>query len=116
AGAVPLAYDVPYRARWDWRVSLYAWPKGISAGLYLVALVLVGLGAIAPSGPLWRWAVPLGALGCLVLTCLLLLSDLEHPGRFYLLFTRPQARSWLVRGAFILAGYGLLLALHLALA
>ena len=38
--------------------------------------------------------------------------DLEHPERFYLIFTRPQWRSWLVKGAFIIAGYTLVLALH----
>ena len=31
-----------------------------------------------------------------------------------MIFTRPQWRSWLVRGAFIIAGYGAVLALHLA--
>ena len=36
----------------------------------------------------------------------LLIADLEHPARFYLIFTRPQWRSWLVRGAFLIAGYG----------
>jgi Ni/Fe-hydrogenase subunit HybB-like protein len=29
-----------------------------------------------------------------------------------MIFTRPQWRSWLVKGAFIIAGYSLLLALH----
>ncbi len=38
--------------------------------------------------------------------------DLEHPERFYLIFTRPQWRSWLAKGAFIIAGYSLVLALH----
>jgi Ni/Fe-hydrogenase subunit HybB-like protein len=41
-----------------------------------------------------------------------LLWDLEHPERFYLIFTRPQWRSWLVKGAFIIAGYTLVLLLH----
>src|SRR4029079_4398954 len=42
----------------------------------------------------------------------LLIWDLEHPERFYLIFTRPQWKSWLVKGAFIIAGYTLVLALH----
>jgi len=42
----------------------------------------------------------------------LLIGDLEHPKRFYLIFTRPQWRSWLVRGAFIIGGYSLFLGLH----
>lgn len=42
--------------------------------------------------------------------------DLEQPGRFFYIFTRPQWRSWLVKGAFLLAGYGAVLVLHLVLA
>ena len=42
-----------------------------------------------------------------------LIADLKHPLRFYLIFTRPQWRSWLVRGAFIIGGYGGILALYL---
>ena len=37
---------------------------------------------------------------------------IEHPERFHLIFTRPQWRSWLVKGAFIIAAYTLVLALH----
>ena len=48
----------------------------------------------------------------LAITGGLLLWDLEHPERFYMIFTRPQWRSWLVKGAFIIAGYSLVLALH----
>ena len=33
-----LAYDVPHRMPWDWRLSLYTWTKGIAAGAYLRAL------------------------------------------------------------------------------
>ena len=36
AAAAVLAYDVPHRAPWDWRVSLYTWTKGIAAGAWLV--------------------------------------------------------------------------------
>jgi len=42
----------------------------------------------------------------------LLIADLKHPERFYLIFTRPQWRSWLVRGAFIIGAYSAVLAAH----
>jgi hypothetical protein len=38
--AAVLAYDVPHRAPWDWRVSLYTWTKSMAAGAYLVALAI----------------------------------------------------------------------------
>jgi formate-dependent nitrite reductase membrane component NrfD len=48
------------------------------------------------------------------LTGALLIWDLEHPTRFHYLLLRPQWRSWLVRGGFIITGYGAVLAAHLA--
>jgi len=112
--AAVLAYDVPHKAPWDWRVSLYTLTKGISVGVYLVAGLLSLGGWIHPSGFLWRMAAPLVALVFLGITGVLLLADLEHPERFYFIFTRPQWRSWLVRGAFIITGYGGILVAHLA--
>jgi len=107
-----LSYDIPHQAPWDWRVSLYTWTKGISSGSWLVAAVLVSLGEIPPTGPLWVWFVPSVAALFLVATGALLISDLSHPERFYLIFTRPQWKSWLVRGAFILAVFGAVVGLH----
>jgi Fe-S-cluster-containing dehydrogenase component/formate-dependent nitrite reductase membrane component NrfD len=114
SAAALLAYDVPHRVPWDARVSLYTWTKGIAAGVYLIGAVLLALGWPAAS-PMWRWAVPTTGLAALAATGALLLADLEHPGRFHLIFTRPQWRSWLVRGAFIITLYGAVLAAHLAL-
>jgi len=114
SAAALLAYDVPHHAPWDWRVSLYTWTKGIAAGIYLIGVLLVLLGAPA-TGAMWRWAVPGAGLTFLAATGVLLLADLEHPGRFLLIFTRRQWQSWLVRGAFIITGYGAVLAAHLAL-
>ena len=112
SAAALLAYDVPHRAPWDWRVSLYTWTKGISAGSYLVAAVLALAGALSWSASLWLWAAPAIALALLAATGAVLIADLEHPLRFHYLFLRPQWRSWLVRGAVAISGYGGLLALH----
>jgi Fe-S-cluster-containing dehydrogenase component len=113
SAAALLAYDVPHRVPWDWRVSLYTWTKGIAAGAYLVPALLVLLGLLDPMGILWAWVAPVVAAAFLGATGLLLLADLEHPRRFYLIFTRPQWRSWLVRGAMVITGYGVVLDLHL---
>ena len=63
-----------------------------------------------------RWAAPLLALAFLAATGALLIADLKHPLRFYLIFTRHHWRSWLVRGSVILGGYGGAVALYLAAA
>jgi Fe-S-cluster-containing dehydrogenase component/formate-dependent nitrite reductase membrane component NrfD len=113
SAAALLAYDVPHRAPWDWRVSLYTWTKGIAAGAYLVAAALAIAGTLSWSDSLWLWTAPVIALSMLAATGAVLIADLEHPERFPMIFTRPQWRSWLVRGAIVIGGYGGALSLHL---
>jgi Fe-S-cluster-containing dehydrogenase component/formate-dependent nitrite reductase membrane component NrfD len=112
SAAALLSYDVPHTAPWDWRVSLYTWTKGIAAGTYLVAATLVALGLVPATSALWRWAAPLVAGAFLAVTGALLIADLEHPRRFFFIFTKSQPRSWLVRGAYIIAAYAAILAAH----
>jgi Fe-S-cluster-containing dehydrogenase component/formate-dependent nitrite reductase membrane component NrfD len=112
SAAALLTYDVAHAIPWDWRVSLYTWTKGIGSGVYLVAALLVLFGFVRDDSALWLWATPVVSGIFLGITGLLLIWDLEHPERFYLIFTRPQWRSWLVKGAFIIAGYTLVLAFH----
>jgi formate-dependent nitrite reductase membrane component NrfD len=112
SAAALLSYDVAHSIPWDWRVSLYTWTKGIASGVYLVAALLVLFGFMRPGNSFWLWAAPVVSGVFLAITGGLLIWDLEHPERFYLIFTRPQWRSWLVKGAFVIAGYTLVLALH----
>jgi Fe-S-cluster-containing dehydrogenase component/formate-dependent nitrite reductase membrane component NrfD len=113
SAAAVLAYDVEHRVPWDARVSLYTWTKAIASGVYLVGALLLVLGLPADTTP-WRWTVPVIGLGALAATGALLLADLEHPERFYLIFTRGHWRSWLVKGAWLITAYGAVLAAHLA--
>jgi Fe-S-cluster-containing dehydrogenase component/formate-dependent nitrite reductase membrane component NrfD len=112
SAAALLSYDVAHTAPWDWRVSLYTWTKAIAAGVYLVPLLLVLAGALDLSSRLFGWVTPVLGGFFLAATGVLLLGDLTHPARFYMIFTRPQWRSWLVRGAFVIAAYGVVLAAH----
>jgi Fe-S-cluster-containing dehydrogenase component/formate-dependent nitrite reductase membrane component NrfD len=115
SAAALLSYDIGHAVPWDWRVGLYTWTKSIAAGVYLVAATLVLLGRLDNDGFVWRWGVPLLAMAFLALTGAILIWDLEHPARFYYIFTRPQWRSWLVRGSVIIASFGAVLAAHVAL-
>jgi len=112
SAAAVLSYDVAHSIPWDWRVSLYTWTKGIASGVYLVAALLMLFGFIYGNSPLWLWFAPIASGAFLGLTGLLLIWDLEHPERFYLIFTRAQWHSWLVKGAFIIAAYSAVLAAH----
>ena len=106
SAAALLSYDIGHHAPWGWRVSLYTWTKGLASGGLLVPLLLILAGRMSWSDNAGRWAAPLIALAFLAVTGLLLIWDLKHPFRFYLIFTRHHWRSWLVRGSFVIAGYG----------
>jgi Fe-S-cluster-containing dehydrogenase component/formate-dependent nitrite reductase membrane component NrfD len=112
SAAAVLAYDVSHGVPWDWRVSLYTLTKGIAAGVYLVAVLLMALGRLSAASRVWLFDVPILGGAFVAITGALLIWDLEHPARFYLIFTRPQWRSWLVRGAFLIGGYATVLAAH----
>ena len=116
AAAAVLSYDIPHRAPWDGRVSLYTWTKGIAAGAWLVPFTLALTGLLPWSSPLWLWAAPVIGGFFLVLTGIVLIWDLEHPARFHYIFLRPQWRSWLVRGGVILSAFGVLLLVHFVMA
>ena len=94
-------------------MSLYTWTKGVAAGAYLVAVLGALAGYLSWRSVLAVWAAPLAAAAFLAATAGLLVWDLEHPRRFTYILTRPQWRSWLVRGGVILAGYAAVLGVYL---
>ena len=106
-GSPRRVYDVrPRPAAWGWSVAGYVWAKSIAAGAFLAALVghWASEGATESVG----MSMALGgvALAFLALTLVLLVVDLKKPGRFLYVLLRPQWRSWLVRGAYVLMAYG----------
>lgn len=115
SAAAILSYDVPRAAPWDFRVSAYTFTKSVAAGVYLAPLLLALFGMVDTSSRLWLTTAPTWALAMLVVTAGILIWDLDRPSRFWLLLVRPQWRSWLVRGGFILTGFGALLGAHLLL-
>ena len=116
SAAALLSYDIPHHAPWGWRVSLYTWTKSLAAGAMLLAALLAFTGYLTWSDATVRWSAPLTSLGFLAATGVLLIWDLKHPFRFYLIFTRHQWRSWLVRGSFIIGAFGGAAALYLLFA
>jgi len=103
-------YDVAHAVPWGRKVSLYIWTKSIAAGAFLLASVGVGLGLV-PDSPLLTWMSPILAIVFLAITSYLLIADLKRPERFYTILLRPQWRSWLTIGAYILLLYGALVGL-----
>ena len=106
-------YDIPHPPRpWGWKVTGYLWTKSLAAGALLVGALGVLSGA-EPTGFLLGRAAPLLALVGLLATTALLVLDLKRPERFFYILLKPNLRSWLVWGAWILIAYGAVAALWL---
>jgi formate-dependent nitrite reductase membrane component NrfD len=108
-------YDVSHERPWGWKVSAYLWTKkSIAAGAFLLTALGTGLGLVRHNW-LFETVAPQVALFFLVVTLALLIADLKRPERFLSILLRPQWRSWLVIGGYVLAGYGGILAIWMAL-
>ncbi|MCH8824944.1 MAG: 4Fe-4S dicluster domain-containing protein [Planctomycetes bacterium] len=104
--------DVGHKVQWGWPVALYLLTKSIAAGAALLApfaamFGLVGFGA--------NYFPEIVALSFTALTCLLLIEDLAKPLMFFRMLTRPNFKSWLVKGGIVLTIFGLLVTLALVL-
>ncbi len=102
-------YDTPQRGvLWGWEVGGYLWTKSIAAGAVLTPLLLHLLAGLQLSIPVQQ---ALGAISLIFmgLTGVLLVKDLTMPQRFLYVILRPQWRSWLTRGAYILLVFEALL-------
>lgn len=90
--------DVNHPVRWGWMVSAYLVTKGIGAGAGLLA-------PFAAFGLAGSWAPEIIALLFTAITTVMLVGDLKRPHLFFRLITRPNTRSWLVKGGWVLMGY-----------
>jgi Fe-S-cluster-containing dehydrogenase component/formate-dependent nitrite reductase membrane component NrfD len=106
-------YDVPHRKPWGLDLVVYLVAKGVAAGALFFSALFWWLGF---REPLTVVAGPVVSLIGLGVTTVMLVADLERPERFYYLLTRPNWRSWLVKGAYVLMGHGALAAAWLAAA
>jgi formate-dependent nitrite reductase membrane component NrfD/ferredoxin len=100
---VQVGYTAQHRVPWHWQVPAYLVTKGIGAGAFLLLAVAALTGWFTVTAPVAAVGGGIGLLG-LVATTLLLVFDLERPERFLRIVTRPQMKSWLARGAFLLIG------------
>jgi Fe-S-cluster-containing dehydrogenase component len=99
--------DVDHKVHWGWKVSAYLVTKGIAAGASMWAPFV----AFMPAAPLARgWLPELLALLFTSVTTLLLVADLKRPRSFLSLLLRPNTRSWLVKGAWVLMAFSALTA------
>jgi Fe-S-cluster-containing dehydrogenase component/formate-dependent nitrite reductase membrane component NrfD len=105
AAAPRETYNAAHRVPWHWQVPAYLVTKAIGSGVFLVAAAGLAFG-LWPGTPLFTARASLLALLFIALTTELLVWDLDRPERFWKILTRPQTKSWLVRGAWILMAFG----------
>ena len=105
-------YDVEHPSPWGWKVSAYIWTKSIAAGAFLLPAAGLALGLVTDN-PLLAWGGPIIALIFLAITAGLLVWDLQRPDRFYTILIRPQWRSWVAIGTFILLFFGVIVGLSI---
>ena len=107
-------YDVAHPPLWGWKISAYLLTKALAAGVFLAAIAS-GIWQLegAPHQRVLALGIPALGLTFLALTSILLVADLKRPERFYLILTRPNTKSWLVRGTYGLMSYGALLSFAL---
>jgi formate-dependent nitrite reductase membrane component NrfD len=108
-GAAREVYDVPHPVPWGKKIASYLWTKSIAAGLLIVAAMLLNLG-FDQDAIVLEVVSPALALIFLAVTMLLLILDLKKPGRFFFILIKPNLRSWLTLGGYVLLLYGVLAA------
>jgi Fe-S-cluster-containing dehydrogenase component/formate-dependent nitrite reductase membrane component NrfD len=104
AGAPRETYTVPHKIPWHWQVPAYLVAKSIGAGTFIVAALGLAAG-LFPATPLFTTVAAFLSLLFIGLNTGFLVWDLDRPDRFWTILIRPQWRSWLARGAFILIGF-----------
>ncbi len=101
-------YDAPSKGvLWGWEVSAYVLTKAIAAGAFLIPIIAGFFFYQIPD--LLKQIGALVAFIFLSITGILLIKDLGRPDRFLYVLLRPQFKSWLSRGAYIITAYGGLL-------
>jgi formate-dependent nitrite reductase membrane component NrfD len=94
--------DAGHRVEWGWPVGLYLLTKGIAAG---AAILSPFVGALHLRGGPLAYGPEIIALLFTLITCGLLVEDLKKPWAFYRMLTRPNFKSWLVKGGIILTAF-----------
>jgi len=101
---VQTAYTAQHKINWHWELPAYLVTKSIAGGLFM----LLSLGSIFNLFPLNATtflATGFTAMVFMLITVILLIKDLSQPKRFLNILLRPQWKSWVARGAFILIGF-----------
>jgi formate-dependent nitrite reductase membrane component NrfD len=101
---VQTAYNAQHKIYWHWELPSYIVTKNIAGGLF----VLLSLGSmfnIFSFDSATFLAAGFTAMVFMLITTILLIKDLSQPKRFLNVLLRPQWKSWVARGAYIMVTF-----------
>ena len=94
--------DAGHKVEWGWPVAAYLVTKGIAGG---VAMLAPFAGLFGMTGFSHQYLPEILAIIFTLITLGLLIEDLARPQYFLRLLTRPNWKSWLVRGGVVLGAF-----------
>jgi Fe-S-cluster-containing dehydrogenase component/formate-dependent nitrite reductase membrane component NrfD len=101
---VQTAYNAQHRINWHWELPSYLVTKSIAGGIFMLLSLGAGLGMFTFDS-LTFLAAGFTAMVFMLLTTILLIKDLSQPKRFLNILLRPQWKSWVARGAYIMVTF-----------
>ncbi len=101
---VQTAYNAQHKINWHWELPTYLVTKSIAGGLFML-LSLGSMFNIFNFDSLTFLAAGFTAMIFMLLTTILLIKDLSQPKRFLNILLRPQWKSWVARGAYIMVTF-----------
>lgn len=99
---VQTAYNAQHKIQWHWELPTYLVTKNIAGGLFMLLSLTALFDKFVEATFL---AAGFLAMVFMLITVILLIKDLSQPKRFLNILLRPQWKSWVARGAFILIGF-----------
>ncbi|MEP7133531.1 MAG: 4Fe-4S dicluster domain-containing protein [Chloroflexota bacterium] len=101
---VQTAYNAQHRIQWHWELPSYLVTKNIAGGIFML-LSLGTMFNLFPFNSPTFLAAGFTAMVFMLLTTILLIKDLSQPKRFLNILLRPQWKSWVARGAYIMVTF-----------
>ncbi len=101
---VQTSYNAQHKIQWHWELPSYLVTKSIAGGIFML-LSLGTMFNIFNFDSATFLAAGFTAMVFMLITTILLIKDLSQPKRFLNILLRPQWKSWVARGAYIMVTF-----------
>jgi len=101
---VQTAYTAQHKINWHWELPSYLVTKSIAGGIFML-LSLGSMFNLFNFDPATFLTAGFTAMVFMLITTILLIKDLSQPRRFLNILLRPQWKSWVARGAYIMVTF-----------